>query len=214
MSRIVRELVEAILLAGLVFVLIQVSVQNFRVQGSSMNPTLEEGEYLMVNKLSYFRVDFQRVARLVPFWSVETETKKHLPFSHPPSRGDVIVFHAPTKPLGPFVKRVVGLPSERFVKRIVGLPGENVDIREGKVFINGTPLQLDPDTRVDCDPEDQICDWRLGDGEYIVLGDNRDQSQDSRAWGPVSIDNMVGEVWFVYWPLSKLPFLDFLDEEE
>ena len=75
MSHVVRELIEAVLLALLVFFVIQVSVQNFRVEGHSMQPTLVGDEFLMVSKLPYATVDMQRLARLIPFWDVEERTR-------------------------------------------------------------------------------------------------------------------------------------------
>ena len=71
MNRVFRELVEAVVLALIVFMVIQTSVRNFKVDGSSMNPTLEGGQYLMVNKLVYFQLDMVRLSRIVPFWRAE-----------------------------------------------------------------------------------------------------------------------------------------------
>ena len=81
MSHVIRELLEAVVLALLVFFVIQLSVQNFRVEGSSMQPTLDSGEYLMVNKLPYFRIDVARLSRLIPFWDVESPEHKYLPLA-------------------------------------------------------------------------------------------------------------------------------------
>ena len=200
MSHVIKELLEAVVLALLVFFVIQISVQNFQVKGSSMKPTLDGGEYLMVNKVSYLRVDMQRLARLVPFWDVEASDQRYLPFSHPPKRGDVVVFHAPTTP-------------QDFVKRVIGLPGEDVKIKDGKVYIDGVELDesylaySDLTRSMDCTPRLESFDCRLQEGQYFVLGDNRGKSHDSKNWGPVPLENVVGKVWFVYWPFSKLPFL-------
>ena len=204
MSHIIRELLEAVVLALLVFFFIQVSIQNFRVEGHSMQPTLDGGEYLMVNKLEYLRVDMARLARLVPFWSAEGREKRYLPFSHPPPRGDVIVFDSPTQ------------PERDFVKRVVGLPGERVEVRAGNVYINGIPLdepylsESNLSGSMDCIPKLEHLSCTLQKDQYFVLGDNRDSSNDSRDWGPVSLDGIVGNVWFVYWPLSELPFVGSL----
>ena len=70
MSRIARELLEAVILALIVFLLLQTTVRNFKVDGSSMRPTLEGGQYLLVNRLVYFQIDTQRLSKLVPFWDV------------------------------------------------------------------------------------------------------------------------------------------------
>lgn len=208
MSRLIRELLEAVVLALLVFFVIQISIQNFRVEGHSMRPTLQGGEYLMVNKLVYFRIDMQRLARLVPFWDVEAAEERYPFFAHPPERGDVVVFHAPPR-------------QERdFVKRVVGLPGERVQIKDGTVFIDRVKLDepylsnIDLSGSMDCVPKLEALDCRLQENQYFVLGDNRNSSNDSRDWGPAPLENIVGKVWFVYWPLSKLPlpFVERLDE--
>ena len=73
MNRVFRELLEAVALAVIVFLLIQTSIRNFKVDGTSMNPTLEGGQYLMVNKLVYFQLDMARLSRIVPFWKVEID---------------------------------------------------------------------------------------------------------------------------------------------
>ena len=166
-----------------------------------MQPTLDGGEHLMVNKLSYFRLDMQRLARLVPFWDAKVTEEKYLPFAHPPERGDVVVFHAPTR------------PKRDFVKRVVGLPGEKVEIRSGGIYIDGHLLDepyLDESNlanTMDCIPKLAHANCRLQGNQYFVLGDNRGSSSDSRDWGPVTLEAIVGKVWFVYRPLSKLPFL-------
>ena len=207
MSHVIRELLEAVVLALLVFFVIQLSIQNFRVQGHSMRPTLEGGEYLMVNKLGYMRLDMQRLARLVPFWDVEEPERRHLPFAHPPERGDVIVFRAPAT------------PEKDFVKRVVGLPGEKVEVRSGSIYVNGR-LQVEPylahadlTQNMDCIPKTEHTGCRLQEDQYFVLGDNRGSSNDSRDWGPVTLEDIVGKVWFVYWPFSRLPFFGSFVED-
>ncbi len=209
MSHILRELLEAVVLALLVFFVIRISIQNFRVEGYSMRPTLDGGEYLVVNKLSYFRIDMRRLARLVPFWEVDTQEENYLPFSHPPERGDVIVFHASTR------------PQRDFVKRVIGLPGERVRITSGKVYVNDKQVKepyldyINPSESMDCIPKLKRFNCRLQDEQYFVMGDNRDNSNDSRDWGPVHLEDIVGKVWFIYWPLSELPipFFKKVDEQ-
>ena len=191
MSKLIRESIEAIVLAVLVLVFIQFSIQNFKVEGSSMKPTLESGQYLVVNKLVYFRVDMQRLSRLVPFWE-SSEGKEYFLF-HPPQRGDVVIFHAP-------------IDTRRdFVKRVVGVPGEQVEIRGNGVYVDSRLLKepylegLDT-TRV-------MGRINLKEGEYFVMGDNRLGSNDSRDWGPVPLDNIIGRVWCVYWPFTDMTCL-------
>lgn len=197
MSRVFRELLEAFILALIVFMVIQGSVRNFRVEGSSMNPTLEGGEYLLVNKLVYFPVDTHRLSRVVPFWKVDEPA--HDFAARAPERGEVIVFRFPGEG-----------PPKDFVKRVIGLPGEHVEVRDGAVYIDGNPL-LEPyinARQTGCNGA--RCDLTLKADEYYVLGDNRRTggSNDSRHWGPLPEENVLGKVWFVYWPFSELNALN------
>ena len=191
MARVVRELLEAFILALIVFLVIQNSVRNFRVEGSSMDPTLESGEYLLVNKLVYFPIDTQRLSRAIPFWKVDQSADRFAVRS--PKRGEVIVFRFPRD------------ETKDFVKRVIGLPGEEVAIRQGGVYIDGALLNEPYVTRKDKFNMDPML---LKEREYFVLGDNRRSSNDSRSWGAVPEENVLGKVWFVYWPFSELQLLD------
>jgi signal peptidase I len=186
-----REFIEAIIIAVVVFFILQVSVQNFKVEGSSMDPTLEDGEYLLVNKLVYLHVDIQRLANLVPFWNVEEE-RKLFPF-HSPNVGEVIVFHYPLD------------PERDFVKRIIAGPGQTVEIRHGNVYVDG--VELEESYAVGSISGEYVAPQTMGPEEYFVVGDNRPFSSDSRDWGPVPFENIVGRVWATYWPLSHIGFL-------
>ena len=185
-SSVAREIVEAVVLALVVFLVIQAGVKNFKVLGASMQPTLENGQYLLVNKLVYFELDKERIARLTPFWQVD-ESSERFAFS-PPNRGDVVVFHYPRN------------VSQDFVKRLIALPGETVEIRSGVVYVNGTALDEPYLTSRDTGSTRL---YQLAEDEYFVIGDNRKGSHDSRSWGPVPEDLLLGKVWFVYWPLSE-----------
>ena len=181
-----REFVEAIILALVVFVAIQTSIQNFKVEGSSMHPTLEGGQYLLVNKLVYFKIDPERWSRMVPFWAVDEAEK---PFSASrPERGEVVVFHFPRD------------RNRDFVKRVIGIPGDVVEIDNGRVSVNGRRLDEPYITTPDRSSMNRL---KLDAGEYFVLGDNRSGSNDSRNWGPVPEENILGQVWMVYWLPSK-----------
>ena len=191
MSRVAREVIDAVVLALIVFLLIQGSVRNFRVDGSSMRPTLDGGQYLLVNKLVYFQFDTGRLSRIIPFW------KNDKPIGHfaihPPRRGDVIVFRFPRD------------PSKDFVKRVIGLPGEVIELKDGKTFIDGMPLE-EPYLNAK-NPSSQP-PRLIGEKEYFVMGDNRRSSNDSRSWGPVPEENVLGKVWVVYWPFNQAQLLD------
>ncbi len=109
-----------------------------------------------------------------------------------PKRGDVIVFNAP-------VNR-----REDYIKRIIGLPGEKVAVRGGKVYINGHELPepyLAPNTYTDSAAFlGEGTEYSIGSDEYIVMGDNRGHSSDSRSWGAVKRSDFIGRAWVVYWP--------------
>ena len=199
MLHVVGELFEAVILALLIFFVIQGSIENFKVEGSSMKPELNGGEYVMVNKLSFFRIDMRRLSDLVPFWDAEAK-KEHIPFTGPPERGDVIVFHAPVR------------PPKDFVKRVVALPGETVEIRSGELYVNGMELEESYELGSGFRHYQDSPPITLRDDEYFVLGDNRGSSNDSKDWGPVQRDDIVGKVAFVYWPWSELPFIDRLGD--
>jgi signal peptidase I len=104
---------------------------------------------------------------------------------HSPQRGDVIVFHPPIN------------PDQAYIKRVIGLPGDRVEIREGKVYIDGKLLKEEP---VMESIPGSYPGMKIPEGEYFVLGDNRDNSNDSRKGWTVPKENIIGKVWFCYWP--------------
>ena len=115
-----------------------------------------------------------------------------------PKRSDVVVFQAPEK-----AAEQCG-QAGTYVKRVIGLPGETVSAQGGQVFVNGKRLK-EPYLREGHRFTDDFT-ATLGPDEYWMMGDNRDMSCDSRRWGPVKRDAMVGPVFFVYWPLSRIGF--------
>jgi len=105
-----------------------------------------------------------------------------------PSRGDIVVFKDPL------------LSHQTDVKRIVALPNEGIRLAEGRLFINGHPLQetyLHPHVPPPLEGEGE---WSLANDEFFVLGDNRRHSRDSRTFGPLPRSLIIGKVWFRYWP--------------
>ena len=198
MARVGREIIEAVVLAALVFMLLQVTVRNFKVDGSSMDPTLEDGQYLLVNRLVYLRVELDRLAKIVPFWKAGEGSSRHA--IHAPKRGEVIVFEFPdSNPNN---------PKKDFVKRVVGLPGETMRMFDGKVFVNEEVLNEPYLSHKDHSNASKVT---LGEGEYYVLGDNRTHSNDSRSWGAVPEANIRGKVWMVYWPAPGIQIINILD---
>lgn len=186
MRIIIRELFETVILALLIFLGLQFSMGNYRVEGSSMLPTLEEGEYVIVNKLVYMRFDPRDVVSLIPFVEFEDEGDV-FPF-HAPKRGEVIIFEFPNN------------PERDFVKRVIGLPGDTVEIQRGTVVVNSIPLDEPYITRRDTGNMGRIT---VPEGGYFVLGDNRRASNDSRSWGPVPTENIIGRALVSFWPLNR-----------
>jgi signal peptidase I len=113
-----------------------------------------------------------------------------------PSRGEIVVFRAP-----PRVAKQCG-EAGTFVKRLIGLPGETVTERRGLVSVDGKPLK-EPYVRF---RDTQSGTWHVPKGQYFFMGDNRAQSCDSRQWGSVPRGNLIGTVFFVYWPPNRIGF--------
>jgi signal peptidase I len=183
-----QELCLFLVLTGLLMVGLRAVVQSFRVEGSSMDPTFATGEFLLINRAAYVRVEGSPLDRLVP--AVAQGSMGYL-FGGP-RRGDVAVFAAPPQ------------PGQDFVKRIIGLPGDTVLIKKGSLFVNGQ-LISEPYVRFASSytyPSDSQ-PLVVPDGNYFVLGDNRPVSLDSHLGWFVPADNLVGRVWFSFWPPSK-----------
>jgi len=181
-GRAIREVVETLLLAALIFFLVRLVVLNFRVDGESMLPNLDDGQMLLVNRNAYEFVDIG--------------DNRYYPFD-PPERGDVIVFDPPTGSDKPYIKR------------IIGLPGEEVTFGDGHVFVDGELLPEDYiKDRTTCRPaRSDNCDVIVPEGNVYVLGDHRSNSSDSRVFGPVPVGNIVGKAWFSYWPADDVGFV-------
>ena len=189
MKSLFREILDALVLSLVVFLLIQVTIQNFRVEGASMYPTLKSGQYVLVNKLAYANLNQVRLSKLIPFWNV-TNVKDNRNLRSP-ARGEIIVFRFPDHN-----------PDNRkrdFVKRVIAVPGDKIAIIRGVVWVNDKPIQEGYlEYRDTFNMDERI----LKETDYFVLGDNRTGSNDSRAWGPVPKVNILGKVWSVYWPLT------------
>lgn len=144
-------------------------VQPFFVEGASMEPNFENGEYLLIDEISYY------------FKS--------------PERGEVIVFHYPLD------------TSKYYIKRVVGLPGETVEIKNGRVMIyngfNPGGFAIDESYLMREGITLGDIKKKLGQNEYFVLGDNRLFSSDSRQWGTLPRNDIVGRVWIRAWPVAK-----------
>jgi signal peptidase I len=187
-------------------------IEPFRIPSSSMLPTLLIGDHLFVNKLAY--------GAKIPF------TEIHLPAFRDPARGDVVVFDVGRNGSGivPGDRRP-DLARDTFIKRIVGMPGDTVEVRGGVVSINGEPVPTTPLGEKFVDENGRQLDVaveHLGElehrtldlpnalgielrpftvepGRYLMMGDNRDNSRDSREWGTITRNEMRGPAMFRYW---------------
>ena len=191
MKYFLEDMLETIALALLMFLVLQVSVRNYRVELSSMEATLFPKDRLVVNKLVYAHVDSEIVDGLAPFVDIWDDQEALFPF-HPPRRGDVIVFRYPKD------------PSRDFVKRVIGLPGETVEIHRGAVKIDGEALD---EPYLEERDLSSLGPTLVPPESYFVMGDNRDGSSDSRHWGTVPLENIVGKVLVRYWPPFEFSFL-------
>jgi signal peptidase I len=212
-GRAVREIVETLLLALVIFLGVRLVVLNFRVDGESMAPNLHNRQMLLVNRNAYVHVDLNRALDLLP-GEDRDEERIWYPFE-PPERGDVVVFDPPVSSDKPYIKRVIALP------------GEHVSFDAGYIEINGQRLEepyIDAEIaecRRDggCQPDQGVtecgrgryCGLTLGEEEIYVLGDNRDNSSDSRSFGPVTIENVIGKAWFSYWPVDDVGLVPHYD---
>jgi signal peptidase I len=194
----VREIAETLLLAALIFLAVRASFQNFKVEGHSMDPSLADGQYLIVNKLTYAQVDLG-VFDFLPFFDAGDDPVHYLWGA--PDRGDVIVFRAPLS------------PERDFIKRIIGVPGDSVEIHEssGEVRVNDQLLS-EPYIQGVTGCSSPVCTWTVpeagtpesvnqcgSDHCYFVLGDNRQNSSDSRQGWLVPKENVVGKALITYW---------------
>lgn len=136
----------------------------FVVEGISMAPNLQDGEYLVVDKISYL-------------------LKK-------PERGDVAVLRFP------------GRLQEKYIKRIIGLPNETIEIKDSHIFINGLKLLTEEYLAPYLKTEPDMTVF-LSKNEYFVLGDNRENSNDSRFWGTLPSENLIGRAVFILYPFSN-----------
>lgn len=175
--------------AVIAFLLKASVVEAFKIPSSSMEPTLEVGDHILVNKLSYGLQLPLTKGTLLNFCS--------------PERGDVVVFTLPDDPATPEIDE----SETNIIKRVVGLPGDVVQVRGTKLYLNGHPWKED----------DRIARWDFGGrkdfgpvlvpaGKVLLLGDNRDQSKDSRYWDDPFLDThrIKGRAFLVYWNSTPL----------
>jgi signal peptidase I len=183
-GRLAREFVETFVFALLIFLAVRAALQNYSVEGSSMEPVLHNGQYLIVNKAIYTRINLKTISRFLPFIDLGDNPVHYL--FRAPRRGDVVVLHFPGHP-----ERVP------LIKRIIGEPGDTVEIRDGTVYINGGPLD---EPYIMSKPTYTYGPAEVPAKQYFVLGDNRNNSYDSHSWGFLPEENIIGQAWISYWP--------------
>jgi signal peptidase I len=188
-----REYAEALFVALLLALAIRTFVvQAFKIPSGSMLPTLQIGDHILVNKFLYGpRLE-------VPLTQISLG---RLPGLRKPRPGDVVVFVYPKN------------PSQDFIKRVIAVGGQKIEIRNRQIFLDGQPWGPAPSplsTSTTCLPPEAPFSWPVLDrddcGPYtvpedsvFVMGDNRAQSYDSRAWGPVPLANVKGKALIIYW---------------
>jgi signal peptidase I len=163
------DLLETIVLAVVLFFAINAVSARVRVDGFSMQPTLQDGEYVLVNRLAF---------------------RNNLP-----ARGDIIVFVSPQS------------PDLDLIKRVIGLPGDTVKISDGKVQVNG---QILDEPYIAAAPI-YNGEWNVPEGNLFVLGDNRNDSSDSHAWGLLPIENVIGKAILIYWPIPEWNLIEHVE---
>ncbi len=176
----VKDWIESIVIALIIAMFIRTFfVQAFKIPSSSMVPTLLVGDHLLVNKFIY--------GTHIPF------TDKIIWKIRKPKRGDILVFKCPIE------------PDKYYVKRVIGLPGETIEIKNKVVYINGKkihdPWGIHKDPIIyprEMNPRDNFGPYKIPPNNYFVMGDNRDESFDSRFWGPVAYKYIRGTPIIIY----------------
>jgi signal peptidase I len=183
-----RENIEAILVAIVLALFIRTFViQAFKIPSGSMKETLLIGDHILVNKFIYgIKIPFTHIT-IVP---IKT-----------PNRSDIVVFEFPED------------PEKDFIKRVVGVAGDVVEVRDKKVYVNHKLLNHDPGINTDpyafpasVQPRDNFGPVKVPPKSLFVMGDNRDQSYDSRFWGFVDLKAVRGKALIIYWSWDKTNF--------
>ena len=176
------ETVETIVVAVLLAVVIRAVVAEARfIPSGSMLPTLQIGDRLIVEKVSYYFTD--------------------------PDRGEIVVFYPPLPGQAELTSqqrfmRWLGFTTESaYIKRVIGLPGETVMVSNGVVYINDKPLTED---YIQAPPYSDMAPITVPSDAYFMMGDNRNNSRDSRVWGTLPRKNVIGRTFLRFWPLSTL----------
>ncbi|CAI2717427.1 signal peptidase I [Nitrospina watsonii] len=184
-----REYTEAILIALLLALLIRTFiVQAFKIPSGSMEDTLLIGDHLLVTKFTYGI----HIPNEVPLLNIQL-FPDYLLLQETPERGDIIVFKYPLD------------ESKDFIKRVIGLPGEKLEVRHQQVYINDRRLEepyahhTEPPSLERIPERDDVGPVMIPEGHVFVMGDNRENSHDSRKWGFLDLDKVRGKAQWIYW---------------
>lgn len=180
LSSFFLDIIETVVVALSIFLVIYLFfLQPHQVKGQSMFPNFHDGEYVLTDKVSYK--------------------------AGSPQRGDVVVFHAP-----PAAGCVDGTGCD-FIKRIIGVPGDTLAVKDSAFWINSVKLNEPYIPAENYTKEAEFTrngrEITLGPDEYFVVGDNRPHSHDSRAFGPINRNEIVGRAFFRYWPLERVEII-------
>jgi len=175
---ILFDLIQTLVIAGAIFVVVYAFLfRPYQVNGLSMFPTFDNGEYILTNLV----------------------TKRFSEFN----RGDIIVFKSPTD------------KDKDFIKRIIGIAGDTVSVNKGHIYLNGKELDESylPSNYTTAGGSflEEGVQIVVPEGKYFVLGDNRSNSSDSREWGFITKDEIIGKSFFVYWPLNKVKMVEHVE---
>lgn len=178
-----REYAEALIVALVLALIIRTFVvQAFKIPSESMLQTLQVGDHLLASKFAY--------GVKIPF------TDKYIYEGTDPQRGDIIIFQYPND------------PSVDYIKRVIGVPGDVIEMRDKQLYRNGQPVKEDYIRNTDPDGVEPLRDnyapVTVPPGKYFVMGDNRDNSLDSRFWGFVDRKAIRAKAWRIYWSWGGL----------
>lgn len=191
---IVREYIEAIIFALIIALLIRsFIVQAFKIPSGSMKNTLLIGDHILVSKFAYGI----HIPNEIPFTNIKLFPDIRL-LPKDPSRGDIIVFKFPKD------------ETRDFIKRVVGVPGDKIQLIRQKLYVNDKPVEepytihLDPaEGSQPVAPRDDLGPILVPPGHLFMMGDNRENSQDSRFWGFLDINKVKGRAFVIYWSWDR-----------
>lgn len=210
----IKDFVESLFVALIIALVIRYFlIQPYRIPSGSMIHTLEIGDQLFVIRCKY--------GIMIPF------TDKWLCRWAKPKRGEIVVFRNPANPDRGILTRIISPiiwaasigrvdlnPHKDFIKRVIGIPGDEIMIKDRQVYINGKPI--DEPYKIHEDPygilgfsarDNWVVPIVVGEGKYFCMGDNRDCSYDSRFWGYVPENLIVGKAIFIHWPPWRIRWL-------